>query len=61
MTDPNMPSGSSQAHNYLLGEKSRLMKVAELIVNNELTTFSQINGYIWSEIEKLDELIEDGA
>ncbi len=61
MTDPNIPNGKTNAHNYLLGEKSRLMKMAELIINDELATFSQINGYIWSEIEKLDEILEGGA
>jgi len=58
MTDPNMPSDKRGAETYHLAKKAQLIDLAEKIASGEIGTFSQVNGYIWSEIERLDEVLE---
>lgn len=58
MIDSNMPSGKAQAQFYLAGKKAQLMQLAELIASNEITAFSQVNKFIYSEMEIIDEEME---
>lgn len=58
MSDPNMPQDKRGAEIYLLAKKVQLMEMAALIAEDKITTFSQVNFYIWSEVEKLDEALE---
>jgi hypothetical protein len=58
MIDPNMPQDNRGAEAYLIAKKAQLVAMAEMIVSGELETFSQVNGYIWSEVERLDAQIE---
>ena len=59
MTDPNMPQDKRGAEIYLLAKRMQLMKMAALISDEKITTLSQVDGYILSEVEKLDEALED--
>ena len=58
MTDSNMPQDKRGAETYHLDKKAQLIDLAEKIASGEIVTFSQVNGYIWSEIERLDEILE---
>ncbi len=58
MTDPNMPSDMRGAETYHLAKKAQLIELAEKIATGEIETFSQFNGYIWSEIKRIDEVLE---
>lgn len=53
-----MPSDMRGAELYHQSKKAQLIDLAEKIAGGEIETFSQVNGYIWSEIERLDEILE---
>ncbi len=53
-----MPSDMRGAETYHLAKKAQLIELTEKIATGEIETFSQFNGYIWSEIKRIDEVLE---
>lgn len=58
MIKESLPSHKPSAEKVLTGMKSSLIELVELIAKNELSTISQISGHCWSQIEKIDKLLE---
>ena len=59
MTDNNLPQNKKAAEEFLKAKKCQLITLAEMMANNELTTFSQVNGYVWNEIQSIDETLDE--
>jgi len=58
MIDLNtIPMDKKGAEKHLLARKIQLLELAEEISNNEVTVFSQVNGYILSNVEEIDALL----
>ena len=57
--DKNMPQDKKGAEIYLSAKKLQLLELAALILKNEITTFSQVNGYIWNTVEEIDGMLDE--
>ena len=54
-----IPADKPGKEAHLYARKSQLLELATAILNNEITTFSQVNGYIWNQIEEIDGLLDE--
>lgn len=58
MIDPNMPNNKAQAEIYLNAQKVQLLDLGEAIVSGKITKFSEVNGYILKEVNRIEASLE---
>ena len=56
----SIPSGKKEAELFLGAKKIQLLELAAEIQNGNIETMAHVSGFIWNEIEQLDEMIESG-
>jgi hypothetical protein len=54
-----IPSDKKGKEEHLYARKTQLLELATEILSDEITTFSQVNGYIWNTIEEIDGLLNE--
>ena len=57
----NVPNNKKDAEIFLNAKKIQLLELAAKIQNAEIETITQVSGFIWNDIEQIDEAIEDGC
>lgn len=59
MNTDNIPKDKKGANIHLTACKLQLLELAALIINGKATSLDDINKAIWTEIEKIDLLLEE--
>ena len=57
--DSDLPQDKKGIENFLKAKKRQLITIAEKIANNELSSLSQVNVYVWNEIQAIDEALDE--
>ena len=58
MDKDNLPSDRVGATNVLIGMKSSLIELVEMLSVGGIKTDMEIDSWAWSEIEKIDNILE---
>ena len=58
MLKGNIPNNKKDAEIFLNAKKIQLLELAAKIQNGEIETMTQVSGFIWNEIEQIDEELE---
>ena len=60
MIDKNtIPGSKAGKEQHLYARKAQLLELAVAILSDEITSFSQVNGYILNTIEEIDGLLDE--
>ena len=60
MIDKNtIPNSKTEKVLHLRSRKAQLLELAGSLLNDEITSLSQVNGYIWNTIEEIDGLLDE--
>ena len=60
MIDKNtIPNSKTEKALHLYARKAQLLELATALLNDEITSLSQVNGYIWNTIELIDEMLDE--
>ena len=61
MLKGNIPNNKKDAEIFLKAKKIQLLELMVKIQNGEIETMTQVSGFIWNEIEQIDEAVESGC